>query len=67
MPAVRHYEVEQTRCVSVAASNITEALLIANREFAKASPEEDVIPNEEVQGYVVRHALITHVDIRKEF
>lgn len=67
MPTIKHYEVTQTRSIPVAAVNVTEAMLIANREFAKSSPNEEIIPDTEIQGYPTGPVEVATTDIRKEF
>ena len=66
MPAANYYEVEQTRRVKVRASSVSDAMLIANREFAKESKEPEPVPQEELQGAVTSHVEVTRTDISKE-
>ena len=66
MPAIKHYEVEQTRSVRVAATSPAEAMLIAEREFAKAQPGDEIIPSDELKGHVTSTIETQHLDIRKE-
>lgn len=67
MPAARYYEVTQTRVVRVRASSPTDAILIANREFAKEMKNQDIVPEQELQGATTSEVEITSVDVRKEF
>ncbi len=66
MPAIRYYEVEQTRSVRVEATSISDAMLAANREFAKAAPITEPVPEEDIQARVRTHVEITGTTIRKE-
>lgn len=67
MPAVKYYEVEQTRTVKVWANSATEAALVADDAFAKAR-SEDVSPlPEELQGRVIGLIEVTRLDITKEY
>lgn len=67
MPAIKRYEVEQTRSVRVSAVSPAEAMLIASMEFAKPQDVEEPIPNNELRGHVIAAIEVTHIDIRKEF
>ena len=66
MPAIKYYEVEQTRTVKVSAVSPAEAMLLANLEFAKAQPVEEPIPNNELRGHVTTAVEVTTLNVRKE-
>jgi hypothetical protein len=66
MPAIRRYEVEQSRSVRVSATSPTEAMLIAEREFAKEQPHDEIVPLNELKGQVTGPIEIQHLEVRKE-
>lgn len=66
MPAMHRYEVEQTRTVRVSASSVSDAMLIAGREFAKAQTMKEPVPEEDLQGHTLDDVEINSVEIRKE-
>lgn len=67
MPAAKYYEVTQSRSVRVRASCATDAMLIANREFAKGQQVHEPVPVDELQGNTTTDVEVTSVEVRKEF
>lgn len=66
MPAVKYYEIEQTRTVKVAAANPAEAAYVASAEFAKEQPQDSSLPTE-LQGRVIGNIEVTNLTISKEY
>lgn len=66
MPAIKYYEVTQTRKVRVAANDIQGAAIIADREFVKEDKNPPIVPEGEVWGHAAGSIEIINIDIRKE-
>lgn len=66
MPAIRYWEVTQSRSVRVESPTAGEAMVIAGREFAKAQPEEDLVPEGELRGRAISSVQVDDLEVRKE-
>lgn len=66
VPEVRYYEVEQTRCVKVAANNEIDALVVANQAFATNSQTDLVRFPGDRRGATVGDIEVTNVNITRE-
>lgn len=68
MPAIKYYEVEQTRTVKVAANSIVDATRVATEAFDAPKNNEDRLATapDGIFGTVHGYVEVTRLDVTKE-
>lgn len=68
MPAIKYYEVEQTRTVKVAANSIVDATRVAAEAFDAADNNKDKLATapDGIFGEVLGTVEVTRLDVSKE-
>jgi hypothetical protein len=68
MPAIKYYEVEQTRTIKVSANSIVDAIRVAAEAFDAPKNNEDRLATapDGIFGNVHGYVEVTRLDVTKE-